>query len=83
MTLHRDRAPSHNPTPLYAQGVVDGSLCRSADRQEAERMSKVDGCPVCVENYSLPRITREQEHGFVAYYVCEDCGHDWITSWKD
>lgn len=62
--------------------IVPAADSSDTHPQETARMSRVDGCPVCVENYALPRITRDDgSGGFVAYYSCESCGHDWITSW--
>lgn len=54
------------------------------DAMFATRMARYDGCPGCVQNYTLPRAVLALEgSGFVASYCCEDCGHHWITSWED
>lgn len=51
---------------------------------EFERMTRVDGCPECVQNYETPRHVQPDgpEH-FVAHYECSDCEHAWTTSWRD
>ena len=77
--------PLNRPHPI-AEGSGSVPIVPAADSihtppSETDRMSRADGCPVCVENYVLPRITREKATGFVAYYSCSDCGHDWMTSW--
>jgi hypothetical protein len=49
-----------------------------------QRMTRVDGCPQCATNYSLPRaVIPAADEGFTAAYHCEDCGHYWITNWGD
>ena len=50
----------------------------------AERMSRVDGCPECVTNYTLPSSVYDAHGGgFLANYICESCGHAWTTSWGE
>ena len=84
------RTPTSDPLldriNLVYEGSGPVSILPEADSTadhptEIERMSRVDGCPVCVDNYVLPRITRPEGAGFRAYYSCSDCGHDWITNW--
>ena len=52
-----------------------------ANNDHPERASATDGCPNCVANVEPPRETETTDHGFVAHYVCTDCGHRWETGW--
>lgn len=47
------------------------------------RMSRLDGCPACVVNTEPPRSIQPTADGYIAAYLCTDCGHAWLTSWKD
>lgn len=44
--------------------------------------SRIDGCPVCVLNTEAPTAWIGTAGDCVCAYVCSDCGHRWITSWK-
>lgn len=69
---------------MHIVPAADSTATPPPDSRIARRMARVDGCPTACGNYVPPRITRDApEDGFLAYYVCEDCGHDWITSWAD
>jgi hypothetical protein len=46
-------------------------------------MSRADGCPECVVNTEPPRDVKATADGWLAAYLCNDCGHAWLTSWKD
>ena len=46
-------------------------------------LSRVDGCPECVENAETPSSAYATGDGYLCNYVCLDCGHAWATSWKD
>lgn len=50
----------------------------------ARRVARVDGCPDCVANYEAPKaVLDDGDGGFFASYVCADCGHAWLTNWRD
>lgn len=50
----------------------------------AARMARVDGCPEACGNYETPSsVWPDPPRGFIANYVCTDCGHAWSTSWED
>lgn len=46
-------------------------------------MSRIDGCPECVENAETPSSAYATDDGYLCNYVCQDCGHAWSTAWKD
>ena len=46
-------------------------------------LSRIDGCPECVINAETPSSVWPTHDGYLANYVCLDCGHAWSTSWKD
>lgn len=46
-------------------------------------MARADGCPECVVNTEPPRDIKSTADGWMAAYLCNDCGHAWLTSWKD
>ena len=50
--------------------------------QTIQAMSRMDGCPGCVQNATLPRAVITYSDGFTAGYHCEDCGHYWLTNWS-
>jgi len=54
-----------------------------ADTPPPPRYAAVDGCPECVINTEAPILTHPVEGGFVAFYSCSDCGHDWSTAWGE
>jgi hypothetical protein len=45
-------------------------------------MSRADGCPECVVNTEPPRDVKATANGWMAAYLCSDCGHAWLTSWR-
>lgn len=46
-------------------------------------MSRVDGCATACGNTEAPRAAIPTNNGWMASYLCADCGHAWTTSWKD
>lgn len=42
--------------------------------------SRVDGCPECVLNVEPPYAVEASTDGYVAAYLCSDCGHAWMTT---
>lgn len=49
-----------------------------------EWMSRIDGCPECVDNTEAPQSVEDTGGGgFNARYRCADCGHRWETAWWD
>jgi hypothetical protein len=49
----------------------------------ARWMSRADGCSECVTNVEPPRDVKATADGWMAAYLCSDCGHAWLTSWRD
>lgn len=45
-------------------------------------LARLDGCPECVENTEAPRAVTPTRDGWMAAYLCADCGHSWTTSWS-
>lgn len=58
------------------------SLDRVGDPLTAA-MSRADGCPTACGNTEAPRAAVPTRDGWMASYLCADCGHAWTTSWKD
>ena len=74
-TKEVDVATSLPYPPMPAHGTPENYL---------KRMSRVDGCPSCVENAETPSSVHDNHpHGWLANYVCIHCGHAWTTSWGD
>lgn len=44
--------------------------------------SRIDGCPNCVHNTEAPKSWLGTDADVTCAYLCSDCGHAWITSWK-
>lgn len=40
-----------------------------------------DGCPGCVANTEPPEHVERRPDGCSAFYRCNDCGHEWTTTW--
>ena len=52
------------------------------DREFAEAMSRVDGCPMACGNYEPPTHAEpDSRGGWVCAYRCADCRETWTTSW--
>jgi hypothetical protein len=45
--------------------------------------ARIDGCPQCVHNTEAPRSVMTTDNGYLAAYLCADCGHAWMTSWSE
>lgn len=49
----------------------------------AAAMARLDGCPTACGNTEAPTAATPTDDGWMARYACADCGHAWVTSWKD
>lgn len=78
-------------TGHHRPGVSFGGVREAQDngytkdqRPQRRPEARLDGCPGCVHNTELPRsIEPLPDAGFIAAYLCADCGHAWATTWKD
>lgn len=46
-------------------------------------LARVDACPNACLNTEAPRAAVPIAQGWMASYVCADCGRAWMTSWRD
>lgn len=58
-------------------------MAESTTPHPPTREARLDGCPECVVNAELPRAVEQTPHGYIAAYLCTDCGHAWATAWKE
>lgn len=61
--------------PMHMMHEADSTENRPPD-------ALIDGCPECVYNTEAPSSVHDDSpRGWLANYVCADCGHAWTTSW--
>lgn len=51
--------------------------------RQIDPLGRVDGCPECVYNTEPPFDAYPTIGGYVASYICSDCGHKWSTAWSE
>ena len=72
---------------LEMEGSGPMAIMPEADSTEhpppTSALGRIDGCPKCVVNAEPPRDVRPTATGYLAAYLCSDCGHAWLTSWRD
>lgn len=56
----------------------------TTDTLHTERMARLDSCINACGNTEAPSsVWEDGSRGFIANYLCTDCGEPWSTSWSE